>query len=127
MRNGSPSRTYVQVNEMFDPYLGVLGEMMCRLDLQFMRPGKDVPPPNVTGRAPDRFGLMFCSNTPFLKAGQQLRTIDGPIVGIFDIRNIPDVALEYRGGHHIETQVAESAQRLDGIYPATEPIAYGVN
>lgn len=109
------------VMEMFDPAYGKLSYLKCRLDLQFIRPGKDVAPA-VNAIPIGRQGLLFCSLTPFLKAGQRLKMVAGPIRGMFTIEIIPEEALGYSNAHHIEVQVFEVAQnRMQGTFPGREP------
>lgn len=93
-----------------------LGKMRCRLDLQFLRPGRDTPPAAVAGAIPDREGIMFCKYSPLLKAGMQVTTIPDRrglevVQGVFEIREIPDVALDFSTAHHIEVKVIESVQK----------------
>lgn len=124
MNKGAPVGTAWQmVSEMFDPVYGKLGYMKCRLDLQFIRPGKDALPAQQAGVQQDRQGLMFCSNTPFLVAGQRIVCVAGPIQGSFDIKSVPDYALDYTGAHHIEVQVFEANQKkVEGrVFPGREP------
>lgn len=88
----------------------------CRLDLQFLRPGKDTPQAVVAGAIPDRQGIMFCDTTPLLKAGMQIVTIPDSrnlevVKGIFEIKEMPDVALDYATAHHIEVKVIETVQQ----------------
>lgn len=89
----------------------------CRLDLNFMRPGKDIPAPINTGVVPDRIGIMFCAPDAPIKAGDRLVTIDNeygrqPVKGTFEIKQIPDEALDYSDAHHIEVQVVETTQTI---------------
>ncbi len=120
-QNGTPSYTWMKLGIVIDPYLGVPGEMMCRLDLTFQRPGKDQPQPIVAGRAPDRIGLLFYDYSDQIKAGHRIRVIGGPLTGgVFELRAIPDVAQAYAIGHHMEVQVQEVAQQLAGKFPATD-------
>lgn len=87
------------------------GEMKCRLDLIFSRPGKDAPAPVQAGRTPDRIGVLFCSYTPALRGGQIIKVIKGPFTGaLFMIKMRPDEAQDYHGTHHIEVQISEVAQ-----------------
>lgn len=101
--------------------LSAPGEMKCRLDLIFMRVGKDVPAPIVSGRSPDRTGVLYCSYTPNLKGGQILRVINGPHTGSsFLLKMRPDEAQDLVGTHHIEVQVFEVNQA--GLnYPSGAP------
>lgn len=94
----------------------------CRLDLNFLRPGKDIAPAPVAGKAPDRIGLMFCSNGTPIKAGDRIVTIPNdsgqmPVEGTFEIRVIPDTVVGYSAAHHIEIQILETNQALDGRWP----------
>lgn len=97
------------------------GEMKCRLDLIFLRPGKDAPMPVVAGRTPDRTGIMYCSNTPELKGGQIVKVVAGPYLGSsFLLKMRPDEAQNFSGSHHIEVQVFEVAQ-ASVSYPSGAP------
>lgn len=107
---------------------GVDGEERreCRLDLNFLRPGKDVAPAPVAGRAPDRIGLMFCSSDTNIRAGDRIVTVpndDGsePISGTFEVRVIPDVVVGYAAAHHMEIQILETNQ-TDTVWPDDEEI-----
>lgn len=104
----------------FDPTCAP-GEMKCRLDLIFLRPGKDAPAPVVAGRSPDRTGVLFCSKTPSLQAGQIIKVIDGPHTGaMFAIKIRPDEAQAFAGTHHIEVLVNEVNQ-AGFSYPSGAP------
>lgn len=96
-----------------------LSAVRCRLDLNFLRPGKDIPMAQDAGTVPDRIGVMFCSASVPLRAGDRIVTVSGPVAGIFDIKVIPDVALDYASGHHIEVQIVETVQNLEA--PRTWP------
>jgi hypothetical protein len=115
---GGMVTTWENVTDICDPYLDKPGLMMCRLDLTFLRPGKDQPAPLVAGRAPDRIGVCYydpatdANGIPYVKAGDRLACVAGPIYGTFEIRTIPDVAQDFTGAHHIEVQVIEVAQQL---------------
>jgi hypothetical protein len=98
---------------------GLLANFPCRLDLLFVRPGKDAQPAYEAGVARDRIGLMFCSAKIPLLAGDRIVTISGPIQGTFEIRNIPDRAQDFGTAHHIEVQIVETNQTLTG--PTTFP------
>lgn len=94
-----------------------LDSFRCRLDLLFLRPGKDAPPAQEAGVAPDRIGVMFCNASLPLKAGYRIVTLTGPVTGTFDIRVVPDVAQDYSSGHHIEVQIIETPQQIAGVFP----------
>lgn len=112
MSNGAPQQTWQKLDTIVDPYLGVPGEMMCRIDLGFQRPGKDMPMPVVAGRAPDRLGVMAFDPTNEIVSGDRFRCIAGPIQGTFEIRAMPDVAAGYALAHHMEVQIIEVAQNF---------------
>lgn len=115
--NGAPVMRYDKVASTVDPKLGATGEIMCRLDLTFIRPGKDQPMPIVAGRAPDRIGVLFYDTGCDVRAGDRLRAVAGPVTGTFEIRTIPDSAVAYGTTHHMEVQVIEVAQSLAGVFP----------
>lgn len=94
----------------------------CRLDLNFVRPGKDIPSAPEAGSAPDRIGLMFCSASAPIMAGDRVVAIpndigDIPVPGTFEIRVIPDVVVGFSEAHHIEIQILETNQNLAGVWP----------
>ena len=116
--NGTPTLTWNQVNAVIDPYVDIPGQMMCRLDLNFVR-RNDMPMPLVAGRAPDRVGTVFydCAidpdtGAPYVLAGDRLYCIAGPIMGTFEIRTIPTAAVGISGVHHVETQIYEVSQSI---------------
>lgn len=110
--NGVPQMTWQKVPAIVDKWLGVSGEMKCRIDLSYVRPGKDQPMPVVAGRAPDRVGLMFLSATKYILAGDRIHCVAGPIRGTFEIRAMPDVAADFFVAHHMEVQIVEVAQEM---------------
>lgn len=110
MSKGIPQQSWEKITSIVDPYLGLPGEMMCRIDLGYQRVGKDFPTPVTAGRAPDRTGLMVFSPTNEILAGDRFRCIAGPIQGVFEIRVMPDVATAFAKAHHMEVQVIEVAQ-----------------
>lgn len=93
---------------------GKLAKVPCRLDLLFVRPGKDVLPAFEAGVARSRMGIMFCPANIPLQAGDRIVTLSGPIDGTFDIPNIPDRAQDLDSAHHIEVQITETNQTLTG-------------
>jgi hypothetical protein len=118
--DGARVQTWQKSTAKFDP-MCARGEMKCRLDLIFLRPGKDAPSPIVAGRTPDRTGIMYCSYTPNLRGGQTVKVIKGPHVGAsFLIKMRPDEAQDFSGTHHIEVQVFEVAQAAFN-YPSGAP------
>lgn len=93
---------------------GVLSNFKCRIDLLFVRPGKDVLPAYEAGVARDRTGLLFCSAKLPLLAGDRIVTLSGPVVGTFSMSSIPDRAQDFSSAHHIEVQIVETNQTLAG-------------
>jgi hypothetical protein len=90
--------------------------LRCRLDMNFLRPGKDVPPAVEAGKAPDRIGLLFCGVDHPLRAGDRVVAIANdvgqiPVPGTFEIRTIPDVVQGFSWSHHVEIQVIETNQQ----------------
>jgi hypothetical protein len=124
---GAMNLGWIQVAAIVDPVLDVPGLLQCRLDLQFVRPGKDAPAPIVAGRAPDRVGVCYFdlaadgNGAPLVRAGDRLECVAGPVYGTFEIRVIPDVAQDLIGGHHIEVQVIECSQMLQPGSPTPFP------
>jgi hypothetical protein len=115
------------VDTIVDPVLNQPGLLQCRLDMTFLRPGKDQPAPMVAGRAPDRVGVCYfdlatdADGVPLVLAGDRLRCVAGPIYGTFEVKLIPDVAIDLIGAHHVETQVSEVSQMLKPGSPTPFP------
>lgn len=114
---GGMSVSWSPLTSIIDRTLDQPGYMWCRLDLGFIRPGKDQPAPLVAGRAPDRVGVCYydpvtdASGVPLVQANDRLTCVQGPVAGVFEIRLVPDVALDLIGAHHIEVQVIEVAKQ----------------
>jgi hypothetical protein len=124
---GGMSMSWDALTAVVDPILDKPGLLQCRLDLTFLRPGKDQPAPIVAGRAPDRVGVCFfdlataASGVPLVLAGDRLQCVSGPIFGTFEVRLIPDVAQDLTGAHHVEVQVIEVSQALAAGSPTPFP------
>lgn len=124
---GAMTLAWNPVTTVVDPVVNQPGMLGCRLDLTFLRPGKDQPAPVTAGRAPDRTGVCYfdlatdVSGVPLVLAGDRLRCVSGPIFGTFDIRLIPDVAQDLGGAHHVEVQVIEVSQMLKPGSPTPYP------
>lgn len=117
VEKGSMKTSWVKIDEIIDPILNVPGEMKCRIDWGFLRPGKDAPSPIVAGRAPDRVGVMAFDYTPHVKGGHRIRIKEGPMTGTYELKSHPDPAVGYGSVHHLEVQVVEVAQSAVG-FPA---------
>lgn len=116
---GTPTFTWNVISDTPDATLGVPGQMMCRIAMGVLRPGKDAPMPIVAGRAPDRVAVMYFDPTDVVKAGQRIRILEGPFTGTFEMRAQPDVAVMGATAHHMEVQVIEVAQqRTSAAFPA---------
>ncbi len=115
--HGTPTLTWAVINDIPDPILGVPGQMMCRMSMGVVRPGKDAPMAIVAGRAPDRVAVMYFDPTDAVKAGQRVHILDGPFGGTFEIRAAPDVAVMGATAHHMEVQVIETSQSPHGAFP----------
>lgn len=124
---GGMNVAYSPITTFPDAVLRQPGLMACRLDIGFLRPGKDQMAPLVAGRPPDRVGVAFydvvadASGVPVVRAMDRLVCVSGPIFGVWEIRNIPDVAQNYVGGHHIEVQVIEVSSSLGSGSPMPFP------
>lgn len=119
---GSVREAWQKISDVPDAVLGVPGEMLCRLSIGLLRPGKDQPPPLVAGRAPDRVGVLYCDATRNLHAGDRVRCLSGPVTGTFEVRVMPDLDSDFSSIHHLEVQVIETSQQLAGIFPRTEVV-----
>lgn len=89
----------------------------CRIDMGFLRPGKDAPMPIEAGKAPSRVGVLFADSFCGLIAGDRVTCVANdfgqtPVTGTFEIRVPPDEAQGYSATHHLEVQVIEVAQQI---------------
>jgi len=125
---GRVMMTWQDATDPDEQVQALLSYLPCRLDLNFVRPGKDQPPAVNAGRAPDRIGVMFTYPYAPIKAGDRVVAIpnamgDIPVEGTFEIRVIPDKAIDYSSAHHIEVQVLETNQNLANVFPDGDPDA----
>lgn len=125
---GVASMDWAQATDDDPAIAAKLAYLPCRLDLGFIRLAKDLLPAPEAGKAPDRIGLGFFERYAPIKAGDRIVAIPNPkgkipVVGTFEIRAIPDEALDYADQHHIEVQIIETNQRLTiDNWPAEEAI-----
>jgi len=125
--DGTVQMTWGQAHDD-DPQLDfLLGYLRCRLDLTFVRPGKDALPAVEAGRAQDRIGVLFTYAYAPLKAGDRVVAIPNaaglmPVDGTFEIKTIPDKALDYSTAHHIEVQITETNTNLVGVWPGDDEL-----
>lgn len=112
--DGLAQISWQKLTIVVDAFAATPGELMCRIDLNFQRPGKDQPMQMVAGRAPDRVGLMFFDPTNDIQSGDRIHCLDGPVQGTFEIRVMPDPAVGYGPAHHMEVQIVEVSQNMRG-------------
>ena len=124
---GGMTTAWNALSAIVDPILDQPGLLACRIELGFLRPGQDQPAPFVAGRVPDRIGVCYfdlatdMNGNPFVFAGDRLSCVSGPVRGTFEIRNVPDVAQSFTGGHHIEVQVIEVGHQVGPGTPTPFP------
>lgn len=126
--DGVATMGYAQAADT-DPALDdMLHFLKCRLDMNFIREGKDALPAPVAGRAPDRVGVMLTYAYAPIMAGDRLVVIPNeqgrmPVEGTFEIRAIPDQVVAFSDRHHIEVQIIETGQELSpDNWPTEEPL-----
>lgn len=129
--DGTPVMDYAQAEDDDPAVDDMLHFLKCRLDMNFIREGKDLLPAPVAGKAPDRIGVMFTFPDAPIKAGDRIVAIENeqgkiPVAGNFEIRAIPDEAVDFSDRHHIEVQIIEANQELEGQWPTEDPIEDGV-
>lgn len=125
--DGAPTYGYQKVSQVVDYVLGVPGEMMCRIDLQWTRPGKMQPMPTEAGNPPSRQGTLFFDpfinpSADYIRAGDYIQTISGPITGTFQIRVIPEPALFLNKVDHMQCEIIEVAKQTVNIFPGIDAI-----
>jgi hypothetical protein len=78
----------------------------CRIDLTFIRLGKDPQWSPEAGRSPDRTGVAFFFPDASVKVGYRIAMTAGGIEGTFEIKDI-DHTQGRRHTHHLECGVQE--------------------
>jgi hypothetical protein len=126
-KDGAPTYGYEKISQVVDYVLGVPGEMMCRIDLQWTRPGKMQPMPTEAGNPPSRMGTLFfdpylISDADYIRAGDYIQTISGPINGTFEIRITPEPALFINKIDHMECEIVEVAKQSTNLFPGIDAI-----
>lgn len=127
---GRPQMEYAPaVSETEDVYeQEMLSRLPARLDLGFIRPGKDILPAPEAGKAPDRIGVLLTFPYAPIRAGDRLVAVENdegkiPVEGTFELRVKPDEAMGFKDRHHLEMQVIEVNQNLTpNNWPAEEPL-----
>lgn len=126
--NGSAETDWVQATDPDPSSNDMLQYLRGRLDLNFVRPGKDIPIAPEAGKAPDRMGLLFTFAYAPIRAGDRIVAIPNekgkiPVAGTFEIRPKPDEVQGYDDTHHTEVQVIEVGQALEEIeWPGEDPL-----
>lgn len=95
--DGSPVARYVKVNDL---------PIRCRIDLNFVRQGKDSLWNATAARPDDRTGVMFFLPNQTLRDGMRAEIVRGPS-GIFQFKGAIDEAWDHRRLHHFEVGVVE--------------------
>lgn len=85
-----------------------LESVRCRIEVGFYRPGRDAPLPVQAGRAPDRPAVYWVAPGTDLRPGDRMECIAGPVIGTWEIRTVPDTALNMKHLHHLEGQCIET-------------------
>lgn len=126
--DGVATMSYAQATDEDPATNDMLQFLKCRLDMNFLRQGKDIPAAPVAGRAADRIGVMFTYPYAPIRAGDRIVAIPNernqiPVKGTFEIRQMPDEAIGFSDQHHIEVQIIETGQELTlENWPAEDPI-----
>lgn len=124
---GAPNFVWTNPKIMFDEDWGVPGQMLCNIDLGWVRPGSLAPPAFEAGVAMPRIGTLFFDVTYegkiLLTAGDRIKTINGPVVGTFELRIIPEPAKDFIGViDHAEVQIVETSIVGKKIFPGVDPM-----
>jgi hypothetical protein len=128
---GAVTLTWSELPSVIDPFVNIPGQMMCCLQLGFIR-RTDMPMPITAGAAPQRQGIVLFdaaldpdTGAPYVLAGDRLFCIGGPIMGTFEIRSVPQAAVSFGGVHHIETLCWEVAKSIAAgsqqPFPGSDP------
>jgi hypothetical protein len=117
---GSATEAFTRRTEILDPYTNEPGMMWCRIDLGFVRPGKETLLANEKGVFEDRVGVLFAEYTPYLDIGNRVVCLSGPVEGTFEIKAKPDAIQNYNRIHHLECSVQEVAQSVAMHYTPPE-------
>lgn len=117
--DGRPTMSWVVPTSSDVIEASLLAYFKGRLDLTFLRPGKDILPAPQQGKAADRIGVLFVDEGTPIRAGDRIVAIPNergtiPVPGTFEIRYVPDQAQNYHGAHHIEVQVVEVNTTVSG-------------
>lgn len=123
--NGAPNYSWQPLTAVVDDSFNIPGQMYCRLDLGWLKPGAMAPEAQEAGVMPPRVGTLFfdllSDGTMPITAGDRLKVLSGPITGIFSLRMIPEPAQDAIGvATHAEVQVIEESIASLGVFPGVE-------
>ncbi len=90
-------------------WMPVNSNLKCKLDLAFVRLGKDPTWSPQAGRQPDRNGVLFCEAGEDLRPGDRITMLTGPS-GTFELDGVPDEPWDMHSPSHWELGVVEVAQ-----------------
>lgn len=125
---GEAETDWVQATDPDPSTNDLLHYLKGRLDLNFLRPGKDIPVAPEAGKAQDRIGVLFTYPYAPIRPGDRIIAIENekgkiPVKGTFEIRPKPDEAIDYDDVHHLEIQVVEVGQSLAAMeWPGEDPL-----
>jgi len=92
-------------------YVKVASDVRCRLDLSFLRPGRDQGWTPEAGRATDRSGVAFFLTGTNILPGDRIKMRKGP-TGLFLLEGTLDEVQDGTKFHHLEVGVTEVAKAL---------------
>lgn len=86
----------------------------ARVDVTFVRAGRDLPLVVEAGRAPDRLAVVWLlpGDGSLVRPGDRLVCIGGPITGTYSVDQVPDQLADAVSLHHIEIGAREVSQAL---------------
>lgn len=120
---GQISKEYRPVIIDGDPVMTErMSYLPCRIDVGFIRPGKDIPSALNAGAVPDRVAVAYVEADVPIRAGDKMVAIPNeygllPVDGTFELKVSPDEAHGYSNIHHKEFQVVESNQDEEKDWP----------
>lgn len=92
-------------------YASVATNVQCRVDLSFLRMGKDTGWTPEAGRPADRTGVAFFMPTAPIRPGDRIKLETGGVRGTFSLEGNLDEVPDFHGNlHHYEVGVTEVAQ-----------------
>lgn len=90
----------------------VITNLKVKVDLGFLRTGRDNSLTIEAGRTPDRTGTAFFAGNPDVRGADRIKITEGALLGMeFDIDIAPDLIQDSFAVHHLEAAVKEVTQR----------------